>query len=89
MWKKVSQLATPLAKRTLKGNIKTYTFPAYKSSIFNNCVPSYQFAKQGKKDKEKVVHLKEREEANVPKIIDLNEVEGKMKTIIENFKVKL
>jgi hypothetical protein len=50
-------------------------------------IPQYNFAKISKKKQEKETHEKEKETAQVPKNIDLNVVEEKMKREIENFKV--
>jgi len=51
-------------------------------------IPKYNFAKISKKKQERENHEKEKENAQVPKNIDLNVVEEKMKKEMENIKVK-
>jgi hypothetical protein len=61
-----------------------FLIPSYSLLAYTQ---TYNFAKVGKKEEKKKEHQEEKKEANLPKDIDLNQFEEKMKKDIEDLKV--
>lgn len=85
----LSTLRAPIASSLLEAQTYRYeiAFDSHRPELFY--LPTQSFAKMTQKKQEKMDHKKEREQADIPKEIDLNKQEKAFNKALDNFKVLL